>query len=237
MKVDSDALINILKEVDALSIREITAIPLDGGLDFHAMDPSCTSIVKAVAKPAAFPDGCDMESATSLSIPFLLGALQKGKMCDMEVKGGQIVVKYDKSKRTHRLIDPEEKARPVPSLEGWDTCVVMSDDILTTLKQSCFTDIKSDNGGVMATMFDAGLRFSIRSDTESAEMVVDGTAVLEEGEQTAVFSTAVLLPIVKSLPRDVMITISMKTNAPMVLSIDEDTYSMKIFIAPLIIED
>ena len=237
MKVVSDPLINVFREIDALNIRSVIATPEYGGLYIHAMDPSCTSIIKANIKADAFPEGCDVTEPVCFSIPFMLDALVKGETCDMTVGDGQIVIKYAKSKRSQRLIVPEDRPRPVPALEGLDTCVMMSDDILSIVKLSCFSEIKSENGGVSIRMTDTGLKFSIASDVESAEMDIDGTTALEDGEQSAIFGVGLLMPLLKGLPKATVITVSMKTNLPMILTVDEDTYSMDVFLAPIIMQE
>ena len=237
MKVISDSLINVFREIDALNIRSVIATPEDGGLNVHAMDPSCTSIITAKIKADTFPEGCDVTEPICFSIPFMLDALIKGETCDMTVDNGQIVIKYARSKRSQRLIAPEDRPRPVPALEGLDTCVLMSDDILSIVKQTCFSEIKSENGGVSITMTDTGLKFSIASDIESAEVDIDGTTALEDGEQSAIFGVGLLMPLLKGLPKSTVVTVSMKTNLPMILTVDEDTYSMDVFLAPIIVQE
>lgn len=234
MRADSDALINILKEIDAMTIRDVVASPDDGGLSIYAMDPAKTTIVVGKVKSAAFPDGCPFTQDTVLSIPFMLDALVKGKECDISIDDGIISIKYGKSKRTRRLIEPESGPRPVPNLELTDKCILMSDDIVNVIKMSCFQDIKSDNDGISVSLLPEGVSFAVRSDVESADMFVEGTTDLTQDDQTAIFGLKVLIPILKSLPKSTMVTFSMATNMPIRIDVDEDTYSMIIYIAPYI---
>ena len=234
MKVDSNSFINILKEVNALSVREVAVTPEDGGLNIYARDPSNTSIVSATIKAAAFPDGCPFTEETVLNIPFMLDALIKDKECDMVVENGVIAIKYGKSKRTYRLIEPEGGARPMPKVELPDQCVVMSDDVVNIIKMTCFQEMKSDVGGVRVTIQPDGIMFSANSDVESADMFIEGTGDLSEDKQSAIFGLKIITPVMKALPKSTIVTVSLMTKMPMKLSVDEDMYSMMIFIAPFI---
>lgn len=237
MKVDSNAFINILKEIDALSVKEVGIRPEDGGIGIYAIDPSNVSIVSAKIKPAAFPEGCDLQEETVLSIPFMLDALIKDETCDMTIGNGVIVLKYKKSKRTHRLIPAEEGPKPIPNLDLKNTCVLMSDDVISLMKMSCFQTIQTESGGITVKFTESGMVFEALSDVESAEMTAEGTTVLEDGEISTTFGMKVISPLLKALPKDTMISVYMDSNMPMKVSIDEDTYSMDMYSAPFIVED
>ena len=146
-------------------------------------------------------------------------------------------MKYERSKRTHRLIEPELGQRPIPNLELTDQCVVMSDDVINVIKMSCFQNIKTDNGGVTIRLIRDGMVFESASEVESAEMVVEGTTELTADEQRALFSLQIILPVLKTLPKSTIVTVSLMTNMPMKISIDEATYSMDIYVAPYIIQE
>lgn len=235
LKVDSNILITIFKEFEALTIFETTIKPVDGGWEFYTMDPSRTSIVKAYIKPEAFEGGSTLENDVEVSVPFMLDVLQKDKTCDISFDDSYITVKYDRSKRTKRISVPlEDGPRPIPKLEGLSTTIVMSDDLIDIAKQSCFSNIITETGGITVRMTETGLTFESKSEVESAEMSVEGTTVLEDGEQSAAFAIKLLPPILKLLPKGLMITLSMKTDFPIHVSINEDTYSMDAYVAPLI---
>ena len=237
MKADSNAFINVLKEIDALSVKEVAIRPEDGGINIYAIDPSNVSIVSARIKPEAFPEGCDLEEETVLSIPFMLDALIKDEMCDMSIGDGKIVLKYKKSKRTHRLIAAEDAPRPVPNLELPNTCVLMSDDVVALMKMSCFQTIQTESGGITVRLTSTGMVFEALSDVESAEMTAEGTTELEDGEIQATFGMKVIAPLLKALPTGTLISVHMDTDMPVKITIDEETYSMDIYSAPFITED
>ncbi len=238
MKVNSSAMLDILKEIESLSIKEVEIRPNEGGIDIYGMDPSMVSIVNARMKPDAFPEGCTLEENVVLSIPFMLDALIKDEICDMSFNDGKITLKYKKSKRSHRLIMPEEDTpRPVPSIELNDTCVVMSDDIVSLMKMSCFSSITTDTGGITVRLTENGMIFEATSAVESAEVTVEGTTVLEEGEIKALFGMKVISPVLKALPKGIIVTVSMGDSMPIKISVDEDAYSMDIFVAPFLMED
>ena len=234
MKVDSNSFINILKEIDALSVREVVAIPEGDGLSMYARDPSNTTIVAATIKSAAFPEGCPFKEETGISVPFMLDALVKDKECDMTVENGVITIGYGRSKRARRLIEPESTARPIPQIDLPDQCVVMSDDITNIIKMSCFQEIKSDVGGIRVSLQPDGIMFSANSEVESADMFIEGTSVLSADTQTALFGLKIITPVMKVLPKSTIVTVSLMTKMPMRITIDEDNYSMVIFIAPFI---
>lgn len=237
MKLDSNVLIDVLKEMDTTGVKETLIKPRDGGWDLHSMDPSCTSIAAAFVKPAAFPEGSTLEGDVTVSVPFLLDVLQKDQICDISFENGNLIVKYDKSRRTKRLIENEDRPRPVPRLDEMSTSILMSDDIVNTAKQKCFETITTDNGGVTLRMNEAGVMFESISQTESAQVQIDGTTVLEGGEQVSSYPVAVILPMLKALPKGLTVTMELKTDFPAHISVDEDTYSMDIFVAPLIAQD
>ena len=235
MKVNSDVLQNVLRAFGSMGVLETTIKPSDGGWDMHAMDPSCVSITAAILKPAAFPDGSTLDKDVMISVPFLSDVLPKNKDCDISFDDSFVTVRYDRVKRAKRLIDPEDRPRPRPKLDDMSTCVLMSDDLIDIAKQSCFTSITTDTGGVTVRMIETGLMFESMSEVEAAQIGIDGTSVLEgDEEQVAVFPIKVILPLLKTLPKNTAVTVSMRTDVPIQLSIDEDTYSMDIYIAPLI---
>ena len=237
MKLDSNVLINILKEFDTTGMKDTLIKPRDGGWDMHSMDASCTSIVAAYIKPAAFPEGSTLENDVTVSIPFLLDVLQKDKVCDISTDGGNLTVKYDRSKRSKRLYESEEAPRPAPKLDCMSTCVLMSDDITNIAKQKCFETIITDNGGVTLRMTETGVTFESISEVESAVMSLEGTSVLEGGDQQATFPISVFLPMLRALPKNTMVTVNLKTDFPIHISLDEDTYSMDVYVAPLIAQE
>ena len=237
MKLESNALIDVLKELDVICMRETRIKPRDGGWDIHALDPSCTAVVTAFIKPAAFPEGSTLGDDVTVSIPFLLDVMQKDKVCDISADGGNLTVKYERSKRSKRLYDSEEGPRPVPNLDGMSTCMLMSDDIIDIAKQKCFENIITDTGGVTLRMTETGMVFESISETESAVMSLEGTTVLENGSQQATFSIKMLLPILKALPKNMTVAVYMRADYPMRISLDEDTYSMDVYLAPLISQE
>lgn len=238
MKVDSNSLINIFKEIDAISIKEVCLCPTeDGEMTIYGMDPSMTAVVSGKVKAAAFPDGCTLENEVKVPIPFMLDALEKDKECDMTFNDGNITLKYGKSKRTRRLIAPTEEPRPVPSIELPDSCVLMSDDVVAVMKMSCFQDIKTDNDGITIKLDEDGMVFEALSTVESAEIHIEGTTALENEECKSVFGVKVIAPILKALPKATILTVSNMSDCPIKISIDDDKYSMDIFIAPFIVEE
>lgn len=238
MKIDSNVLIDVFKELDTTSTRETTIIPKDGCWDLYSMDPSKTAVVAATIKAPTFTEGNNLEKDITVPVPFMLDVLQKDKICDLTVdNGSNLIIKYDKSKRTKRLYEPEDGPRPIPSLEGMSTCIIMSDDLINVAKQPCFTNITTDSGGITLRMTETGVIFEVISETESAEMTADGTGVLEDDVVQARFSIKILLPMLKVLPKGVAVSVLMKSDHPIHLSIDEDKYSMDIYAAPMIVEE
>ena len=233
MKVDSNALITIMKELDAMNVHDTNILPEDGSWKFYARDPAGVSAITAALKTAAFPEGESLEGEISISVPFMLDVLQANKTADISVKDGSIIVKYDNAKRSKRLVDPEEMFRKVPQLDGLSTCVLTSDDIIAVAKQKCFDNIKTESGGVTLTMTETGLKFNSTSEVESAELTVEGTSILEEGDQEAMYPTSIIFPLLKTLPKGTPTSICFKTDFPLVVSIDEDMYSMDLYMAPM----
>ena len=234
MKVESNPLLVILKMMDAMNVRETNILPEDGGWKFYTMDPAGVSVTTAFMKPASFPEGESLDGMICVSVPFMLDVLQPNEVCDISVKDGSIIIKYDNAKRSKRLIEPEEGHRKIPQLEGLSTCVVMSDDIINIAKQKCFDTIKTENGGVTVTMNETGLVFDATSEVESAQLSVEGTSVLEEDEeQLAIYATAVIFPVLKALPKNTVTSVMFRTDFPVQINIDNDMYSMDLFIAPM----
>ena len=83
-------------------------------------------------------------------------------------------------------------------------------------------------------MVPEGMFLEAVSDVESAEIFIEGTVLLPEecSESRAIFGNKIITPVLKALPKSTVMTVSMMDNMPMKLSIDEDNYSMDIFIAP-----
>lgn len=238
MKVDSNSLINILKEIDAISIKEVAFRPTeDKCMTIYGMDPSMTAIVSAKMKTGAFPDGCDLEEDTRVPVTFMLDALEKDKECDMTFSDGNVIIKYGRSKRTRRILTAVDEPTPVPTVELPDSCVLMSDDVINVIKMTCFQEIKTDNDGITVKLVEDGMIFEAASAVESAEMHIEGTTVLENEECRSVFGIKVIAPILKALPKNTILTVSTMSNRPIKVSVDDDKYSMDIFIAPFITEE
>lgn len=232
MKVDSNPLITILKMMEAMNVRETNILPEDGGWKFYAVDPAGVSITSAFMKPDAFPEGESLDGVVCISIPFMLDVLQPNKVCDISTQDGSLVVKYDNAKRSKRLVEPEEYARKVPQLDELSTCIVMSDDLVNIAKQKCFENIKTEMDGVTVTMTNSGLIFDATSEVESAQMSITGTSVLEGGEQTAIYATSIIFPLLKTLPKNTVTSVMFRTDLPIQINIDTDEYSMDVFMAP-----
>lgn len=234
MIVNSNALIAVLREMDALNIRETNIAPEDGGWKFRVADPAGVSMIDAFIKPEAFAEGESLEGLICVPTSFMLDVLQPNKDCDITIKDGSIVLKYDNARRSKRLIEPEERNFRIPQLDGMSTSLVMSDEIISIAKQKCFDTIKTENNGIEVTMHQNDLLFDATSEVESAQLLINATSVLEDGEeQTALYGSNIIFPVLKALPKNTLVTVMMRTDYPLQVNINDDMYSMDLFMAPM----
>ena len=233
MKITAEPLKIILNEMDSIGTKDTAVLQSEDGWDFHTMDPSYSCMVIAKLKPVAFPDGYEAGDQICFPVGFALDAIGKNDSIDLTAENGVMTIKGTKSKRTHGLV-AYDAPRPVPKLEKTNTCVISSSELQGVLGQSSLRSIRTDKGGVLITLVENGLTVQIDSEVESAEYLAEGICDIPGGEQFSRFNIDLIVPLIKGLPKNATVTLSMDTATPLWISVDEELYSMDIYIAPII---
>ena len=241
-EIRSDTLKSVVNIISTL-IDEVKFTVDQNGMELKAVDPAHVAMIEMQIKSGAFESFSADNTEIGVDLDKIKDVLKLAGASDvisieLDEDRGKLIFKVGNITRRMNLVDTSSMGETkVPQLDLSASVTVPVSELQRGIKAS-----ESISDHIALTANEAGFSLSCEGDTDSVDLVLDKSVLSElevKSEVRSIFPLDYFSNLVKAVPSDLSVTISLDTDFPVKINFDmaDGNGTVRYLLAPRIEND